>query len=762
MSSDDDSDAPIISTQMEGVGINLDDTLRQRRETAMRQRQEQIERRHKERERQIEENKRKQMRGNNKRRSNNSDDDDDASSAGSADLLAGASPLPSPPSSPSPPNCPGGVGGRNYNHLSKKVTSNAVTSPLSSASAKVNSSNRHSDTSPSSILKYSKKKNGGMEDNNKRAATTSVKWKPKYNYDSSDDDEQMKDNFVGRGGAFKGGRNSTATANATNHAATTNFTTSNDYDPTKVTSERRLQNAKQAAAKRFGNTSDSDDSSDEGFEAMKKAMRKRKEEAEAKKAALATKKQRSPSPEKKTSSPAKKMDMNVDDDSPIRRRPAVAKGRSKFAQLAQDSDDDSGEDDMLAGFRAMKAKKEAEERARKEAARKHNPMALEKYEREKLEERRRNSPMKNGRLDVDAGGELPSFEGTEIVLGDDAEVKSISDFGDDFASRRGSGKGDAAKGDGFISTKPSRGMYKRRGKSGDSSDDGGGDSPNKKQRSGSNPNSPNRRGGGGMMQDSEDDGLWDDSDRDEKMKTGNNADIDSDDNGGGGKAKRGRGRKRGSNGPTQPRKRSAKTKSAGSSDDNNSDVDSDVPRPARKAPARKNTTTTTTTRRRRRSNSDSDDDGPKNRLRPWEMRYGMDEDEKSDVSEDERERRKSQLKPDFSNPKLGPPGPLVPFVLSKTWKRGDALVGEGEDEVAAEDGEEDRKMPAVPTRDDDEEDIDKVPASMNRYLKGYQREGVQFMYSSVIHGKGCILGDDSEYTISSSFTACPSLACFLP
>ena len=262
------------------------------------------------------------------------------------------------------------------------------------------------------------------------------------------------------------------------------------------------------------------------------------------------------------------------------------------------------------------------------------------------------------------------------------------------------------------------------------------------------------------MQDSEDDGLWDDSDRDEKRKTSNNAGSDSDDNGGGGKAKRGRGRKRGSNGPTQPRKRSAKTKSAGSSDENNSDVDSDVPRPARKAPARKNTTTT---RRRRRSNSDSDDDGPKNRLRPWEMRYGMDEDEKSDVSEDERERRKSQLKPDFSNPKLGPPGPLVPFVLSKSWKRGDALVGEGEDEVAAEDGDEDRKMPAVPTRNDDDEDVDKVPASMNRYLKGYQREGVQFMYSSVIHGKGCILGDDSEcYLYTGVFLLYSSLACLLP
>ncbi len=33
-----------------------------------------------------------------------------------------------------------------------------------------------------------------------------------------------------------------------------------------------------------------------------------------------------------------------------------------------------------------------------------------------------------------------------------------------------------------------------------------------------------------------------------------------------------------------------------------------------------------------------------------------------------------------------------------------------------------------------------VPASMNRYLRDYQRAGIQFMYSSVIEGKGCVLG----------------------
>lgn len=40
------------------------------------------------------------------------------------------------------------------------------------------------------------------------------------------------------------------------------------------------------------------------------------------------------------------------------------------------------------------------------------------------------------------------------------------------------------------------------------------------------------------------------------------------------------------------------------------------------------------------------------------------------------------------------------------------------------------------------DDHDQIPASINRYLQNYQREGVQFVYSSVANGKGCVLGDD--------------------
>ena len=37
---------------------------------------------------------------------------------------------------------------------------------------------------------------------------------------------------------------------------------------------------------------------------------------------------------------------------------------------------------------------------------------------------------------------------------------------------------------------------------------------------------------------------------------------------------------------------------------------------------------------------------------------------------------------------------------------------------------------------------DRVPYTINRYLRDYQREGIKFMYNNYIHSTGCILGDD--------------------
>ncbi|KAM7019134.1 DNA excision repair protein ERCC-6-like 2 [Tautogolabrus adspersus] len=37
---------------------------------------------------------------------------------------------------------------------------------------------------------------------------------------------------------------------------------------------------------------------------------------------------------------------------------------------------------------------------------------------------------------------------------------------------------------------------------------------------------------------------------------------------------------------------------------------------------------------------------------------------------------------------------------------------------------------------------DRVPYTINRYLRDYQREGIRFIYSNYVHSRGCILGDD--------------------
>lgn len=39
-------------------------------------------------------------------------------------------------------------------------------------------------------------------------------------------------------------------------------------------------------------------------------------------------------------------------------------------------------------------------------------------------------------------------------------------------------------------------------------------------------------------------------------------------------------------------------------------------------------------------------------------------------------------------------------------------------------------------------DGDRVPYTINRYLRDYQREGVRFIYNNYIRASGCILGDD--------------------
>lgn len=64
----------------------------------------------------------------------------------------------------------------------------------------------------------------------------------------------------------------------------------------------------------------------------------------------------------------------------------------------------------------------------------------------------------------------------------------------------------------------------------------------------------------------------------------------------------------------------------------------------------------------------------------------------------------AQEKPHFHSSSLAPPGPSEPLMLSRSG--------------------------------------DKVPYTINRYLRDYQREGIRFIYDSYVQSRGCILGDD--------------------
>uniref|UniRef100_A0A8C0VT07 SNF2 N-terminal domain-containing protein n=1 Tax=Castor canadensis TaxID=51338 RepID=A0A8C0VT07_CASCN len=54
----------------------------------------------------------------------------------------------------------------------------------------------------------------------------------------------------------------------------------------------------------------------------------------------------------------------------------------------------------------------------------------------------------------------------------------------------------------------------------------------------------------------------------------------------------------------------------------------------------------------------------------------------------------------------------------------------------------DRKVPSSASAFNLSKDGDAIPYTINRYLRGYQREGAQFLYGHYVRGRGCILGDD--------------------
>lgn len=60
-------------------------------------------------------------------------------------------------------------------------------------------------------------------------------------------------------------------------------------------------------------------------------------------------------------------------------------------------------------------------------------------------------------------------------------------------------------------------------------------------------------------------------------------------------------------------------------------------------------------------------------------------------------------------------------------------------------------------------DGDKVPYTINRYLRNYQREGVRFIYNNYIRSSGCILGDDMGLgkTVQVKSTSADDIFCLL-
>lgn len=86
----------------------------------------------------------------------------------------------------------------------------------------------------------------------------------------------------------------------------------------------------------------------------------------------------------------------------------------------------------------------------------------------------------------------------------------------------------------------------------------------------------------------------------------------------------------------------------------------------------------------------------------------FDDDSDSDSDSPSSNEQEDSLIPTFDNPKLGPPSALEPLVLPHK----------------------------------DETVTHEIPASINRYLRGYQQHGVMFLYSCIMRNSGAILGDD--------------------
>jgi hypothetical protein len=99
----------------------------------------------------------------------------------------------------------------------------------------------------------------------------------------------------------------------------------------------------------------------------------------------------------------------------------------------------------------------------------------------------------------------------------------------------------------------------------------------------------------------------------------------------------------------------------------------------------------------------------------------VDYDGDNDDDKDSRQRQK----PQFDQPKFGPYDPPVPFILRSNNDN---------------------------NNNNDDDSSYEVPASINRYLPNYQREGIEFMYKcGIATNVGAILGDGTLCKLFSLF-----------
>lgn len=716
----DDASPPFVSTQLyngdddnDGYAhLDLDEALRKRREKYQRERAAEQERRRMEMRRRRdreevededdddgEQRKRRMTRNNDRRINFGRKNDEDASSdgGGSVDLLAEEddddnnddcdekmaliSRQQSEPKTTRISNrarrksSSSSEGSVNDYHLSRRNTSLSSTMKKNSVS------------SPSTILKR------GGDFGGIRSSGGSVPSSPRnrvafsaigYNKINAEDKNDETINNVKR----------TSRTNNNDYSSSSDDGNDKQRRRTSLSSSSR-EGTKAALARRLGAGSSSSESDDD--EAMLKVMRSRQAKAASAAAPTAFEPSRFATASSSLSFGNGTIAAATTTSNEARSRQLAANSTQKRrvggAGSSSDSDDDGGEA-MLKAMRARQAREEAEAEEERRLRSVRNPLGLERREREEMERVRDERLMTKMTTTTRAGA--GGLEGTEILIGgdndDDTEGKSVSELGDRASPRR-----------------PYSGRLDSAGLDNDNVD-----SPSKR-----------RRTIGKQTVEANEDGLW--SDEKEKIDI---HDDESDD-----------GRNRKHTGPSKRdrKKRTCpKAASKARSTEEDGNDDNSILKRNKKEPALKEKN-----RWPPKSVADTNDNADETKKRSGgngsrlASRYEVEDDEKSDVSDDEGNRLAHKLKPEFSDPKMGDPGPLVPFVLSKTWVQGQPLIGY-EDEIDEGD-EDDRKMPAFITHD---ESSDQVPASINRYLKGYQRTGIQFVYSSVIQGKGCVLGDD--------------------